>query len=545
MKRFSRAVSVLALFCVLLLLVTGCAGLFGSGGSSRGEKDKASNVAASISQDGSAWIPCKNYAPAIHIKGDIREAYLCADEKHIVVLEENGDLYTVKPGRLEERTAIAEDVQSLEVIRSEGVFYTILADEETVYVRHLFSNSSNAESDIASFTAATDTCSILYVTPDGAVMVFAADSEQPEEIARYSEAVVPVAVSNDGSACVFNVTEGSTVTTYLCDAGECQKLDSVDSEYNNTKTYFSQDEQLLAIYNTEGTLLYLRKPGEDIVKIKLPTAPSWEEPMTKSGALGMGPAADTLYMFTETDDYGLLDVYAIDVDGGREKVLSNVRTALFADGRVYYTDEEFILYGADMNGSTIENESKISSNVYSLLASPDGKNICYSKSITEDEVGSLYIYSSQKDESTRVSTNASFMYIDLPSINSYYVYDYSKFSSDGKYLYYYEDVDSIGESASSKGTLRRFSLANEETKTILMDSLVYIGTGNYSNTVNSNYFWGGTVFLRRQHRGLAAISSCLSRAKKPTSHRISSTKKANAKKDNAKIADTRKLIRKS
>lgn len=486
MKRSFRILSALALLTALLLLLSACAGL----GGTRGQQDKTSVVGASIAQDGSAWIPSSDYAPAIHIKGDVREAWLCADQAHVLVLEENGELYTANPGKLDKRTEIAQDVQTIEMFRNDGVLYTTLENGKTVYMRSLFADAVPLILDVSSFMPAQNTSSLLYTRTDGTLMLLAADAAEPVVIGSYDGTINPIAVSGDGTLCVWNVTEGTSSTTYLYDTGERQKLNSVDTEYNNTKVYFTQDERQMVVFDTNGSLVHIKKPGEDAVSIELPMHLSWEEPMTASGSLHDASAADTIYVFVETDDYGLLDIYAVGTDGGREKVIGNVRQALFANGRLFYTDESYTLYVAEMKDATVENENKISANVYSIQASPDGKAVCYSKSVSEEpEVGSLYLYSLEKDESVRVTADASFLFIDLSAINSYFIYDFSKFSDNGKYLYYYEDVSDVGDGSYSKGTLCRYSITDGESKTVLMDALTYLGTNRTSGAVSADFFW--------------------------------------------------------
>ena len=494
MKRFSRATRILSVLFVLFLLLSGCTTL----SDLRAKKDEgavAVAIAASIAKDGSAWIPCKQFSPAIHIKGDVREAYLTADRSRVVVLEESGELYTAKPAQLEKRTTIAQNAESVEALRDDGIVYTAaLTNDEIVYYRYMFRGTAPVQMDLASFVSASDTCSLLFCTHDGAVMRFAADGSLPSYNDQYNGTINPVAVSNDSSIFVISVADGSVCTTYLYDAGERQKLFSLDMEEINTQAFFSADQEQLVVIDTNSTLVFLKKPGEDAIEVELPMLLEWEIPMTESGPLTESPAADTVYLLVQTDDYGLMDLYAVSMDGEREKVLGDVRQAITKDGRIYYIDEDYTLFCADLDGANYANESKISSNVYSVQTSPDGKSVCYSKNLTENGVGSLYIYSPDKDESTRVTTNASFLFIDLSSINSYYIYDYELFSDDGKYLYYFEDVADVGDSSYSVGSLMRFCLKDGETKTVLVDSMIYVGSERTDGAVASDYFWTEQYF---------------------------------------------------
>ena len=71
--------------------------------------------------------------------------------------------------------------------------------------------------------------------------------------------------------------------------------------------------------------MFLKKPGEDAIEVELPMLLEWETPMTESGPLTESPAADTVYLLVQTDDYALMDLYAVSMDGEREKVLGDVR----------------------------------------------------------------------------------------------------------------------------------------------------------------------------------------------------------------------------
>ena len=489
MKRISRKIRILSILFALFFLLSGCTTLSNLGANKSGDAETVS-IAASIAKDGSAWIPCKQFAPAIHIKGDIREAYLSADRSRVVVLEESGELYTAKPTQLDKRTSIAQNVDSILTFRDDGLVYSAApSGAETVSYRYMFRDTEPEQIDMENFVVADDTASLLYSTPDGAVMLFGADDASPVSLDQFSGTIDLTAVSDDAALCVLSVTDSGTSTIYLYDEGERQKLDSVDSQYGNTHVDFSKDEQLMVVTNTNGKFAYLKKPGEDAVEIELPMELGWNDPMTANGPIRETNATDSVYLSVQTEDYGLTDLFLVNLDGEREKVLGNVREAITMDGRIYYTDGDYTLYGADLDGANYSNENKISSNVYSLMAAPDGKSLCYSKNVTENNVGSLYIYSPAKDESTRATTNASFLFIDLSSINSYFIYDYERFSSDGKYLYYFEDIADVGDGSYSTGSLMRFCPANGETNTVLVDSMIYIGSERADGAVLPSFFW--------------------------------------------------------
>lgn len=494
MKRISRTIRVLSVLFALFFLLSGCTTF----SDLRAKKDAGADavtITASIAKDGSAWIPCKQFSPAIHIKGDIREAYLTADRDRVVVLEESGKLYTAKPAQLEKRTTIAQNARSVEALRDDGIVYTAaLTNDEIVYYRYMFRGDAPVQMDLADFICASDTCSLLYCTHEGAIMRLSADGSLPAYMGQYNGTIDLVAVSNDSAIFVLSVANEGVCTTYLYDSGECQKLFSLDMEEINTQAFFSADQEQLVVIDTNSTLVFLKKPGEDAVEVEMPMLLEWEYPMTESGWLTESSAADTVYLIVETENYGLMDLYAVNMDGEREKVLGNIHQAITKDGRIYYIDEDNTLFCAELDGANYADESKISSNVYSVQTSPDGESVCYSKNLTENGVGSLYIYLPEKDESTRVTTNASFLFIDLSSINSYYIYDYEVFSSDGKYLYYFEDVADVGDGTYSTGSLMRFRLKDGETKTVLVDSMIYVGSERADGAVSSDYFWTEQYF---------------------------------------------------
>lgn len=491
MNSIIRRFIVTAIIIALMFSLSGCSLLAGVGGTSA-ETDDAP-ITGYITKDGDCWFPARNKTNSIHIEGNIQQAILCGNRKDIIILESSGLLYITSPSDLMEQTEVTKHAKSVVDVRNDGFIYRSATDIAGSYYRYSFSTGASIKIDSSLYAVADDSISILYSNSDGTVNILPSTSSSATEIGQYIGTFAPVCVNNAGTIGVWSITNSDVCSVFLYNSGERERLDQVDADYNYTYASFSGDNNSLIVVNTNSPIVFIKNNGEDTIKIELPSNINSSLFYTEDDQFQYSDkinANSSIYLSAETDDYGYSDLYCVNLSGDRERVLSNVRECVVKNGHLYYTNEDYSLFSCTIKEADLSKEEKVSANVYTIQASPNGDSICYGKNIGEDEVGALYYYSSKTNESSRITTDARFIYYELSSINSYIAYDYSVFSDDGRYLYYFKDTTSIADTYQDYGTLCQYRVDEDMSDTLLNDAMTFISTGVKNGYVDSDFFWG-------------------------------------------------------
>lgn len=471
---------LIALLLVILLTFALCAC---DGGTSTTVEHKKASISAKIDANGTAFIPMMD-GTVVSINGDVEEAEITDDRNTIVVLESDGLLYFTSPTSTTEKTTIATNVETLSVVRSTGVIYK---DEESEVYRYTFADAANVSlgTDVA-LAVAENTLSALIADDQGDIYILAHNSSEREKIGTYDESCSVEEITDDCKMAVWVEKDESaeTHTMHLYVNGEHHKLEEVDYEYNRTYAYFNKAATFVAVTNLYSeNVHFIPIGGTDVVCAKLGSELSEGVVYTANGILTEDSSKEITGLYVLTDADNGSNLYHISMDGGREKMANNIESIAIKNGRIYYLNTKSDLYTAKLDGSMLVDETKISSDVYTYEVSADGKYIYYIKNLDEN-VGSLYrCNSASPDEPEKISSNVYNYY------SSYWASAYFCLSTDGKTVYYFEDVEEgIGGTYSDCGTLKCAAEGSEPVR-ISTDVIVTQPiSGLYDWNINPNAF---------------------------------------------------------
>lgn len=474
-----RLVCIFALILTLAISLCAC----GDNATSINSNTDKMPIVAKIDQDGTAYLPLMD-GNVITIKGDICVAMALEDRNTILVLEQDGLLYVTNAANPEDRTTIAENVTNLNMATNAGVIFENVDSE---LFRYLFADASTVSIGTEmGFTAADHSLSILCADDEGNIYLLPENATEPERIAHYDTSFIPKAVSNDGKTAVWveKNSGAGTHTLYCYTDGNRTKLEEIEYKYDRSTAQFNKSQTVLGIADSSSQKVHFLALGDEksdeVTTVKLGNELYSSILYTKNGTLSdeTSKSVDGLYAMVATDSN--FSVYYI-ANGDREKILSNVCNVEIVNGRIYYIDDDGSLNTAKLNGSELEEEHKVSSDVETFRVSSDGNYAYYFKN-SDNNVGTLSRYNVQTDASEKISSNA------YSYVGSYYSVAYFYISADGKTVYYFEDVEGIDNTYSDMGTLKYATVSKEPIK-ISSDIIVAAPyTGLDSNYVTPTSF---------------------------------------------------------
>lgn len=456
---------ILAAALALVLAVTLCA--CKSAEAKRKSEASYAVIAGKVGSDGTGYLPCMD-GTMLEIKGDIVNLWLLKDRETAVVLERDGTLYTLTG---EEKQIIATEVSSVQAVRSDGVLY--LNGKDYLY-RRIFDADEpvrlgrNLEADTAETSLTT-----VFVDAEKNIYLLKEDAQEPEKLSQCTQDGVSVeveTVTDDGGTAIWAEVNKTAekCTIYLYENGDRSLLGEVDSKYNNyTYPVFSADASLLAVGNTSASTLWLKKTDGEVTKAKLGGTLFSSILYTKDGRLDESTGdVEGLYALVEANDSK--SVYYITLDGEREKIVSDLREFQIANGKLCYLTTDKDLYLADIDGVQATDVVKLAGEVVDFDIAADGETIYYAKNFEEEEEStSLYRYTVAQKEAEKLSSDAYTL-----GIWDFY-YGIYRLSSDGKIIFFFEQMQDIEDTYSASGVLKCATVGSEpvQVSTDIMASL--------------------------------------------------------------------------
>ena len=436
-------------------------------------------IEGKVGSDGTGYLPRMD-GTMLEIRGDVVALWLLKDRKTAVILERDGTLYTLAG---EEKQTLAAEVSSVQTVRSSGVLYL---DGEGYLYRQLFDVDEPVRlgQNPEAITAETS-LTTLFVDAEKNLYLLKEDAQEPEKISQCTQDGASVeleAVTDDGGTAIWmevNKTDKKS-SVYLYETGDRSLLGEVDSAYSSTYPAFSADGALLAVGNTSASTLWFQKSGGEVVKAKLGGTLSSAALYTKDGRLDESTGdADGLYALVKASDSS--SAYFITLDGDREKIVSDIRAFQIANGKICYLTTDKDLYLADIDGAQATDAVKLAGEVVDFDIAADGETVYYVKNFEEKEKSaSLYRYSVAQGEAEKLSSEAYTL-----GLWGLYYSCYS-LSSDGKTVFFFEQMQSIGDTYSTSGVLKCAAVGSGPVQ-VSTDIMVSLESGLLNGSIDPKH----------------------------------------------------------
>lgn len=471
-------IGITAVAVVIAAIIVSLALLLNNGGASVSIESDAepSAIRAKMLDDGTACIPLYD-GTSIVINDDVKSAILTKDRKHIIVLLKDGTLYVTNK-ELSEKNMIADNCYSIYSVKDDGFFYRDEDNSFSLY-RILFADYSSVHiENVVNISLAQDNTTALYATDDGNIYTMLSTASVGTKVDTY-ESIRLETISNDGQLSLWRTDENGVRTIVLNDGDDRTELEGVndrDYDYSYTSATFSKDQKIIVITDYDSEEMWIKTAGSDVVAVKLGADPS---PViyTENGLLADEVSADVTGFYIGTSsDAGTYNLYYVPMSGDRERVLSKVSDYEISDGKIFYTDEESVLYCAALNGAAIGKETKIASDVDYFEMTDNGKFIYYKK---KNGYYELYCYKIGNKEPVKIPSD---VYTDRRTIT---------YSTDGATVFFFrDDIEDIRSSYySAHGTLMKWSYGSESAEKVASDVLIdSVSGGLDSEEVDSRSF---------------------------------------------------------
>lgn len=452
------AVVIVAAGLILILTL----GKGGGGGKSTVDLNRRAAQRCYLDEDEVAYLRCSDGSCVKLKESDgVKTAYLTPDEKHIMVLTEEGDLY-ITDKSLKKKTKVESEVNYLSYVSNKGFLYQ--TEDEEVFRYSFQANGpvkvASDSDDVSGVAFADDSHGMLFVM-DEKLYRLTSDGKTAEKLTGVGENARPLLLSNDGKTVIWAESSDSReITFYSWEGKEKKKLGKLEGA--NPRIISSTDNRLMVLYSSDSDSILLWKTGKEAVKVKL------------SGGLsavrtGSGPLARSSSGVRELYIQSADNLYRVTLDGEKERLLSGVGTGNWtvADGRILWVKDDGSLRCGKLGKDGITDETKLDKNLTGSVGfSLNGKYIYYIKDTDKDE-SVLFGYKIGDKEPVRIDDE---------------VYSW-RLSPTGDTVAYFTDV------TGSSGDLRIMSWGGESRK---IASDVYRGTldsGYYYYSIDPKGFW--------------------------------------------------------
>lgn len=437
---------ILALVTVLAL--TACGGGGNAVGDGSAVKIVPDVIFAKLNSDGTAYITLPD-GNCIVIQDKVKDAAITADRSHVIVLLDDGTLYVTDKEQTE-KTEVDTKVDQIRFVRDTGFFYAKEGDNATQLYRKLFAEEGSLKIDDkwANAYVAQDTLTLLYKTDD-ALYVLKEEAVEAERIGAAEGDVSLNYISNDGTIAVCTMGSGSSWQIMLFENGEKAKLGTVENKYGKTGTVVrcAQDQKLLAISHFYAEEMWIKKPGAEVVKAKLGGEYNLGF-FTSEGYLDFVNSAATHLYVTVDGDSGE-SLYAVSMEGEREKLISNVDSYDIAGGYLAYVTEDEDLMLAKLDGGALQEEKRIAGDVNSYYLTDNGKYLYYLRNVESDtNLGDLYCLKVGTEEAKKIGSDATL--------------SGRRTNTSGDTIFYFKNVEKIKSSYTYMGDLMSWSYGKEE-----------------------------------------------------------------------------------
>ncbi len=432
----------------------------GRGAKSSGEITRRSVRYTCTDADGDSWFVFTDGSAVKLKEGDgLRYAYLTPDEKYIVVLTVEGDLY-VTDKSLSRKNRVEKDVAYLDYVGEKGFWYRTEDDE--IY-RYSFQDGGKlkvtGDADGFGMTCTSpDGFGLLYIkTEEGKLYMLPSAGKEPMKL---GSAAVPLYLADDGKTAFWTERQAyNEHIFYVWEGKEKEKLGKLQCDW--PQVCVSKDGKLAVLFGSGSDSLLIWQKGKEAVKVKIP-GEWYTEIRTPAGPLEfVSSGAKELYIQSGGS------LYRVDLKGEKEKLLSGVSSggwAITGSQILWVKDGSLRLGKLDKDG--VRDEEKLDQGLDEYWFSCDGKYVYYIKD-TEKDDDVLYGYKLGAKEPVKIDRDVYNVWL----------------SPAGDSLVYICDV------SGSTGDLKTWTWGGESRK-VSGDAVIWnVEGGYYYNFVDAKGFW--------------------------------------------------------
>lgn len=441
---------------------------------------------AVLCDDGTACIALPDGTSLkIEDEEDVKYAAMTGDQKHVVVLLDDGTLYTAD-SELNNRKVISRNGKKLRAgcVDDAGLFYRT---EDRMFHRYLFEGEADTElPELDNYCLAENSITLLYATMDGGIYILPETASEPVPAGTFDDDCFLHAVSDDGNLAVWRNIRGEKYTICIRDGKDVTELGWIRDNDCYLRPAFSADQKMVAVPSPDLNSLWLKSAGEKAVEVELPR-PYQGGPVYTPGGLFSDTAAEdihSLYVRLQGEEDSAVSLYFAVPGGDCRQVLSAYKGCAFTDGKIIFTDSDRALYLGNISRENITDQEKISDDVDRFCLSENGKYLYYMKEIDDEDCGNLYCFCLETGVSEKISSHV-------------FQHDTSPFSAcvtegaDGESVYFYRDIRKTGFSSSDFrycGTLMKWAAGNDAPEKISEDVICTSAKFFSGGRIDGNHF---------------------------------------------------------
>ena len=397
------------------------------------EAAQSAPIPATLDPDSNARIPMAD-GTVVAIAGPVDQAFLTSDRNTIVVLLEDGTLYSTNPN-LKNRKVISRDVEGLSLWdHPRGFLYEAGGKD---YLYSYASGASQALPESDQIISGQQTLTLLACEEEY-VFLLTEGTVKPTELGKYDGEIRLMALSDDGSTALWSVLEDGTCTVWLWENGSVSSLSSAatGSSLPMAASLLPEDRSLLVVANEN--LLTIKQAGQAPVTHTLP-APIHNPQIGSDGYLYL----------TVTAKSGVgLDLYALAPEGQPVLIAGGLRSYFLCGDRIFYQDSFNSLCMASLDGVALSGTVRVATGATVLAFLPEVQRVFYMTNMEDVSqlctAGTLFSYDLSTGKSMQVGVNVGTQL--LPGL-------------DGKTLFYWEDLVPMEDFTATLGILVQFNIS--------------------------------------------------------------------------------------
>ena len=530
-KRLSKKKLVIAIVAAVTAIVILCG--VGAFALLSAKESQSRAVPAYIHSNGTAYICCKN-GKHIKVSGNLKEAYLTPDGKHVVAVEKDGSVFWQKADN-DKKNIIAKGTaeQQVEIfsVCNDMFFFTAANGSDTMLAYcHSFDDKATAmitdinKSDSVALSNTMyysgDEGTVAYAK-DGGVYVFDTEEMTSEKISTYSKgSQISVSdVSCDGEAVVWTVIEKDNVAvSYLFLDGTVTELNRATLKNEESAPFYTLNcgldgSDTFVVASSSSEKIYVRTDGsKSVTTVTLPYKP-----------VGIVYSASGMAL-RESEDIESKDGFFIptrDVSSSKSSIImyylsengkhSSLVTGIKDDGNAYkfsgdkllYIDSSDVAHMATLHKDKdhIATRVQLCEKAVKLIATKEEGELVYVLAKAANDSYDLYRHDMDKHNTALIASKVGYTVL---------------ISEDSESVYYFSDVSDTNGTA--VGTLFEYrdGKANRIRSSVVISSVtsylasgeldaegvwldVYVGEGSTGYIFDSVFYNGKQVDVRIQN----------------------------------------------